>query len=329
MTMREVAAALVAKPKGIFAADESGGSTEKRFTSVGVESTEENRRQYRQLFFTTPEIEDYLSGVILFDETARQKSDDGVLFPELLRQRGLIPGIKVDKGLEPLPGFEDETVTGGLDGLQNRLKEYAEMGLKFAKWRAALRVGDGKPSPATVIANVHALARYAADCQAAGIVPIVEPEVMLDGDHTLDQTKEALAGVLDELFVQLELLKVDLSATILKTSMVISGKECPRQSTTDEVAEATVEVLTGHVPKELAGIVFLSGGQAVQQATDNLRAITNLGPHPWNITFSYARALQQPALEAWVGKAENIPAAQAAFLERVKANSDATELSLG
>lgn len=324
--LHEIAAALVAKPKGIFAADESGGSTEKRFDSVGVPSTEENRRQYRKLFFETPEIENYVSGTILFDETARQADDNGTPFPELLASRGIMPGIKVDKGLEPLPGFEGETVTSGLDGLQDRLKEYADMGMKFAKWRAALKIGDGTPSPAAVIANMHALARYAADCQAAGIVPIVEPEVMLDGDHTLEQSKEALAGVLDELFVQLALLKVDLKGTILKTSMVLAGKDASTVSTPEEVAEATVEVLTGHVPEELGGIVFLSGGQSVQQATDNLQAISNLGPHPWNMTFSYARALQQPALEAWVGKTENIPIAQEKFLERVKANSAATAI---
>lgn len=323
--LHEIAAALVAKPKGIFAADESGGSTEKRFDSVGVPSTEENRRQYRKLFFETPEIENYISGTILFDETARQADDNGTLFPELLASRGIIPGIKVDKGLEPLPGFEGETVTSGLDGLQDRLKEYADMGLKFAKWRAALKIGNGTPSPAAIIANTHALARYAADCQSVGIVPIVEPEVMLDGDHSLEQAKEVLESVLDELFIQMKLLKVDLKGTILKTSMVLAGKDNDTTSTPEEVAEATVEVLTGHVPEELGGIVFLSGGQGTEQATDNLQAITNLGSHPWNITFSYARALQQPALEAWVGKMKNIPAAQEKFLERVKANSSATQ----
>lgn len=327
MTMQEVAAALVAKPKGILAADESGGSTEKRFAQFGIESTEENRRQYRQLFFTTPDIEAYISGIILFDETARQKSDEGELFPDLITRRGMIPGIKVDKGLEPLPEFEGETVTSGLDGLQARLGEYKAMGLQFAKWRAALKIGENMPSPAAVVANAHALARYAADCQAAGIVPIVEPEVTLDGDHTLEQCKEVLADVLDELFVQLDLMKVDLEATILKTSMVLSGKEAPQQATTDEVAAATVEVLTGHVPQNLAGIVFLSGGQEVEQATENLQAITNLGPFPWNVSFSYARALQIPAIEKWLGQPDNIPAAQEAFFERVKANSRATKIS--
>lgn len=327
MTMQEVAAALVAKPKGILAADRRKESTAKRFAEYGIEVTEENRRLYRQLLFTTPDMEAYISGIILFDETTRQKSDDGELFPDLIARRGMIPGVKVDEGKAPMPGFEGELVTYGLDNLPKRLEEYAKMGLKFAKWRAALQVGEGKPSPAVVVANMHAMARFAAYCQAAGLVPIVEPEVLLDGDHSLEQCKEVLADVLDELFVQLDLMKVDLKATVLKTSMVLSGKDASRQATTDEVAAATVEVLTGHVPQNLGGIVFLSGGQEVEQATENLQAITNLGPFPWNVSFSYDRALQIPAVETWRGKSENVPAAQEAFFERVKANSRATKIS--
>lgn len=323
MTMQEVARALVEKPKGIFAADESGGSTEKRFASYGIACTEETRRQYRQLFFTTPEIENYISGVILFDETARQLSDDGQPLRYLLRDRGIIPGIKVDRGLVPLPGFSEETVTSGLDGLSGRLTEYEQMGLRFAKWRAALRIGEETPSQAAIVANTHALAQYAAECQAVGIVPIVEPEVMLEGDHTLDRCYHVLTAVLDEQFRQLELLNVDLSAVILKTSMAIAGSSSDEQQVTEYTARATVDALTNHVPHDLAGIVFLSGGQTPEQATENLAAITQLGPHPWNITFSYSRALQEPAIQAWLGKPENIPAAQTAFLERVKANSAA------
>lgn len=321
--MQEVAQALVAKPKGIFAADESGGSTEKRFASYGIECTEETRRQYRQLFFTTPEIEKYISGVILFDETARQLSDSGQPLRELLRDRGIIPGIKVDKGLVPLPGFGEETVTSGLEGLSTRLDEYARMGLRFAKWRAALKIGDGTPSEAAIRENAAVLAQYALECQQAGIVPIVEPEVMLEGDHTLDRCYHTLTAVLDEQFRQLDLLGVDRSACILKTSMAIAGSSSDEQQVTEYTARATTDALHGHVPHDLAGIVFLSGGQTPEQATENLAAITQLGPHPWNITFSYSRALQEPAIQAWLGKPENVPAAQAAFLERVKANSAA------
>lgn len=323
MTLQEVAKALVVKPKGIFAADESGGSTEKRFATYGIECTDESRRQYRQLFFTTPEIQKYISGVILFDETARQLGGDGQPLRELLRDRGIIPGIKVDGGLAPLEGSLDETMTKGLEDIPVRLAEYAQMGLRFAKWRAALKIGDGTPSQAAITENTKALARYALECQKAGVVPIIEPEVMLEGSHTIERCKGVLNQVLDEQFKQLNLLSVDLSATILKTSMVLSGSGAEIQAGTDEVSKATVDTLFNHVPHDLAGIVFLSGGQTPEQATENLKAITQLGPHPWNITFSYSRALQIPAIEAWLGESENVPAAQAAFLERVKANSNA------
>lgn len=323
LTLEEVAAALVEKPKGIFAADESGGSIGKRFEEYDIEFTEENRRQYRQLFFTTPTIEEYVSGVILFDETARQQSDDGILFPELLTSKGIIPGIKVDKGIELLPGFDGEGVTSGLDGLGERLKEYREMGLRFAKWRAALTIGNNTPSDAAIAANVHALARYALACQNADIVPIVEPEIVHAGNYDIETSKRVTAKVLDALFDELALLGVNRKAVILKTSMVLASSE-REQSEAAQVAHATVETLKNHVPHDVAGVVFLSGGQSIAQATDNLQAITELGNQAWPITFSYARALQEPAIAAWKGKSENIEAAQDAFLERLKANSKAT-----
>lgn len=321
--LEQTAAELVQNPKGIFAADESGGSIGKRFEEYGIEFTEENRRKYRQLFFTTPEIEKYISGVILFDETARQSTDDGKPFVEVLAKRGIIPGIKVDKGIVPLYGFDGEGVTSGLDGLPERLKEYADMGLRFAKWRAALNIGEGTPSDAAIAANVHALARYALDCQNAGIVPLVEPEVVHAGDFSLETCKQVTAKVLDALFDELALLGVNRKALILKTGMVLAGSE-QEQSQPDAVAHATVEVLKNHVPHDVAGIVFLSGGQGVEQATDNLEAITALGKQAWPITFSYARALQEPAISAWSGDESNVEAAQHAFLDRVKANSRAT-----
>lgn len=322
-SLEEIAAKLVANPKGIFAADESGGSIGKRFEQHDIEFSEESRRVYRQLFFTTPDVEQYVSGVILFDETARQRSDDGVLFPELLASKGIIPGIKVDKGIKPLPGFDGEGVTSGLDNLDERLKEYRDMGLRFAKWRAAINIGDGIPSDAAIAANVHALARYALDCQNADIVPIVEPEVVHAGDYDIENSKRVTAKVLDALFDELALLGVNRKAIILKTGMVLAGSD-QVQSEPEAVAHATVETLKNHVPHDVAGVVFLSGGQGVEQATDNLQAITDAGLQAWPITFSYSRALQEPAIEAWKGEPENIEAAQDAFLARLKANSHAT-----
>ena len=320
--LEEIARQLVANPKGIFAADQSGGSLSKQFAEHSIEFSEENRRIYRQLFFTTPHVEKYVSGVILFDETARQKSDEGELFTKVLKQRGIIPGVKVDMGIVPLGGTS-EGVTAGLDGLPERLKEYRQMGLKFAKWRAALVIGDSTPSDAAIAANIHGLARYALDCQQAGIVPIVEPEVVHSGNFSIETCLEVTGKVLDVLFDELELLGVDLKATILKTGMVLAGSE-REQSSPEEVAQATIETLRQHVPHELAGIVFLSGGQTPTQATENLAAITQRGSQPWPITFSYSRALQEPMLEAWLGKSENGHVAQQAFLERVRANSEAT-----
>jgi len=322
-SIEEIAKQLVEKPKGIFAADESGGSIGKRFEEHGIEFSEENRRLYRQLFLTAPDIEKYVSGVILFDETARQRADNGTLFPELLASKGIIPGIKVDKGIELLPGFDGEGVTSGLDGLGERLKEYREMGLRFAKWRAALTIGDGTPSDAAIAANVHTLARYALACQNADIVPIVEPEIIHAGNYDIETSKRVTAKILDALFDELALLGVNRKAIILKTGMVLAGSEY-EQSQPSEVAHVTVETLKNHVPHDVAGVVFLSGGQGVEQATDNLQAITDLGNQAWPITFSYARALQEPAIAAWKGKAQNVEAAQNAFLDRLEANSNAT-----
>lgn len=322
-SLEDTAKKLLENPKGIFAADESGGSIAKRFVQYGIEDSEEMRRRYRQLFFTTPGVEHSLSGTILFDETARQKSDDGTPFPELLTAKGIVPGIKVDKGIVPLPGFEGEGVTSGLDGLPERLAEYYDMGLRFAKWRAAFTVTDTLPSDAAIAANVHALARYALDCQNAGIVPIVEPEIVHEGDFSLERAQEVSARVLDALFEELALLGVNRQATILKTSMVLAGSK-QEQSNPEDVAKATIETFTHHVPHDLAGIVFLSGGQTPEQATANLQAITNLGEQTWPITFSFSRALQEPVLEVWGGQQENTTHAQQTFAALVQANSDAT-----
>ena len=260
----------------------------------------------------------------MFDETARQKTDEGVAFTEYLNNLGVISGIKVDKGLVPIPNFDGETTTAGLDGLQERLQEYYSMGLRFAKWRSALYIQNSKmPSEAAIAANVHVLARYASECQKAGIVPIVEPEIVHDGDFSLEECKQATKSVLEALFSELELFKVNRKALLLKTGMVLAGKK-REETKPEDVAKATVETLLETVPYDTAGIVFLSGGQSVIQATNNLRAITDLGKQPWPITFSYARALQQPAIIAWDGKDSNVHPAQVAFFERIKANSEAT-----
>lgn len=322
-SLEDTARALVENPKGIFAADESGGSIHKRFEQYEIEDSEEMRRQYRQLFFTTPDIEHQLSGVILFDETARQKTDDGTPFPELLTSRGIIPGIKVDKGIVALPGFDGEGVTSGLDGLPERLAEYYDMGLRFSKWRAAFAVTDSLPSDAAIAANVHALARYALDCQNAGIVPIVEPEIIHEGDFSVERAKAVSSRVLDALFEELALLGVNRKAMILKTSMVLAGSK-HAQTAPDVVAAATLDVFSHHVPHDLAGIVFLSGGQAPEQATQNLQAITNRGAQAWPITFSFSRALQEPVLETWRGNSHHVEQAQAIFKQLVHANSEAT-----
>lgn len=327
--LHKTAAELVERPKGIFAADESGGNIHKKFTEAKIEDIEENRRRYREMFFTTPDIENYLSGVILFEETVDQNLGDGRNFVEYLKSRNMLVGVKLDGGLAPFEGFKGETITKGLDVLDEKLASYAEKGIDFAKWRVAFDIsaeteeGRKLPTNAAIAANVQILARYAKSCQTHGIVPIVEPEVVYDGVHSLDECKLATKRILHALFEELKLFDVDLAGTILKTNMVLSGKQNAHHSSPQEVAEYTAEALRATVPEELAGIVFLSGGQTVHQATDNLQAITNLGPYPWGVTYSYARALQMPALKAWSGKDENLRQAQLVFLERVAANSHA------
>ncbi len=323
--LSETASALVADGKGILAADESSPTIKKRFDSIGVESTEENRRDYRTMLFSTPEAGSHISGVILFDETIRQKSADGTPLVEVIRSGGMIPGIKVDKGAKPLAGFPGEKVTEGLDGLRERCAEYVELGARFTKWRAVYTIGEDGPSAACLTANAHALARYAAISQEAGLVPIVEPEVLMDGDHTIDDcelvTEEALRTVFAELAVQ----EIELEGMLLKPNMVLSGTDCPEQAGVEEVARRTVRTLKRTVPAAVPGIVFLSGGQSDEVATEHLNAINRLGEtQPWKLSFSYGRALQAAPLKAWAGSADNLAAAQQAFLERAKANGAAT-----
>ena len=321
--LHETAKALVAEGKGILAADESDRTIKKRFDSIGVESTEELRRAYRDLLFTTDGADEFISGVILFDETIRQSSADGTPFPKLLESKGIIPGIKVDKGTKPLALADGETVTEGLDGLRERLEEYRGLGARFAKWRATYSIAAGTPSEYCVWTNAHALARYAALCQEAGLVPIVEPEVLMDGDHTLDAASKATGRVLQAVYTELHDQRLDLYGTLLKPNMVLSGYEASDRAGVDEVAEATLDVLSRHVPAAVPGIVFLSGGQSDEDATAHLNAMNARGPHPWQLSFSYGRALQAPALKAWVGKEENVEAAQRAYYHRAKMNSAA------
>jgi len=321
--LHDTAHALVAEGKGILAADESDGTIKKRFDSIGIESTEENRRAYRDMLFTTPGVEEYVSGVILFDETIRQSAVDGTPFPELLESKGVIPGIKVDKGAKPLALSEGETITEGLDGLRARLEEYRGLGARFAKWRATYSIGSGKPSEYCIWTNAHALARYAALCQEAGIVPIVEPEVLQDGTHTIEESANATGRVLQALYTELHDQRIDLRGTLLKPNMVLSGYEASNRAGVDEVADATLEVFYRHVPAAVPGIVFLSGGQSDEDATAHLNAMNAKGPHPWQLSFSYGRALQAPALKAWAGKAENVEAGQRAYYHRAKMNSAA------
>jgi fructose-bisphosphate aldolase class I len=318
--LSKTAAAMVAKGRGLLAADESAGTCEKRFKSVGVESTEENRRTYRGLLFTTPGVEQYLSGVILFDETIRQKSSDGVPFVQLLAGKGIIPGIKVDKGAKDLALCPGEKVTEGLDGLRERLAEYFKLGARFAKWRAVITIGGGIPTHTCLYANAHALARYAALCQEASIVPIIEPEVLLDGDHTIERCEEVTEATLRATYAALAAHNVAFEHTILKASMVVSGKECARQAGVDEVAERTVRVLKRTVPAAQPGVVFLSGGQSDLDATAHLNAMAAMKGLPWPLTFSYSRALQNPPLHAWSGHAQNVAAAQKAFHHRAHMN---------
>jgi fructose-bisphosphate aldolase class I len=322
-TLEETARALVAEGKGILAADESDSTIKKRFDSIEVESTEENRRAYRDLLFTTAGVEEYISGVILFDETIRQSSADGTPFAKLLESRGIIPGIKVDKGAKPLANAAGETVTEGLDGLRDRLGEYRELGARFAKWRATYFIGSEKPSEYANWTNAHALARYAGLCQEAGLVPIVEPEVLMDGDHTIDTAFRVTSRVLNAVYTELHDQRIELEGTLLKPNMVLSGYDAPEQASDDEVAERTIECLLRHVPAAVPGVVFLSGGQSDEDATARLNAMNARGPHPWELSFSYGRALQAPALKAWRGDAANVEAAQKAFYRRAKFNGAA------
>jgi fructose-bisphosphate aldolase, class I len=318
--MRETARELVAPGKGILAADESSGTIEKRFAQIGVESTEENRRAYRQLLFSTSGLGDHISGVILFDETIRQSTDDGTPLIELLEKAGVIPGIKVDTGAKPLALFEGETVTEGLDGLRERLAEYRELGARFAKWRATYFIGDRRPTDFAVLSNGHAMARYAALCQEAGIVPIVEPEVLMDGDHDVAACEDATGRALQVLYPQMADHRLDLAGTLLKVNMVAPGKDAARQVDDATIAEATLRMLRAHVPEEVPGIVFLSGGMTDEEATSRLNEINRLGGAPWEISFSYGRALQQGPLKAWGGNASNVEAAQGALAHRARMN---------
>ena len=321
--LESVAQAMVAKGKGILAADESMGTIKRRFDSIKIESNENNRRAYREMLFATNSVEEAISGVILFDETIRTAASDGTPFPQLLAKKGIIPGIKVDKGPVDIPGFPGEVVTEGLDGLRVRLKEYKELGAKFAKWRAVITIGDGIPTYTCLQVNAHALARYAALCQEAEIVPIVEPEVLLDGNHTIERSQEVTEKTLEITFTELVLQRVRLEGMILKPSMVVSGKDNPRQAGVEEVAERTIQCLKRTVPAAVPGIAFLSGGQSAVSATEHLNAMNKLGPHPWQVSFSYARALQDPALKAWKGEAGNVATAQRIFYHRAKMNSAA------
>jgi fructose-bisphosphate aldolase, class I len=321
--MRETARELVAPGKGILAADESTGTIQKRFDQIGVESTEENRRAYRQLLFTTAGLGDHISGVILYDETIRQATDDGTPLTEVLEKAGVIPGIKVDTGAKPLAGSPEETVTEGLDGLRERLAEYRELGARFAKWRAVIAIGHDRPSRYAISANAHALGRYAALCQEAGVVPIVEPEVLMDGDHTIERSEEVTQATLQAVFGELLDQRVVLEGIVLKPNMVLSGYSCPRQASVHEVAERTLAVLRRVVPAAVPGIAFLSGGQSDSLASAHLNAMNTIGDVPWELSFSYGRALQAAPLQAWSGQEENVRAAQSSFAHRVRCNGEA------
>jgi fructose-bisphosphate aldolase, class I len=321
--LESIAQAMVAKGKGILAADESMGTIKRRFDSIKIESSDNNRRAYREMLFTTKGVEEAISGVILFDETIRTSASDGTPFAQLLAKKGIMPGIKVDKGPVDIPGFPGEVVTEGLDGLRGRLKEYKELGAKFAKWRAVITIGDGIPTYTCLKANAHALARYAALCQEAVIVPIVEPEVLLDGNHSIERCQDVSEDTLRVTFAQLAEHRVYLEGMVLKPSMVVSGKDNPRQAGVEEVAERTIRCLKRTVPAAVPGIAFLSGGQSAVSATEHLNAMNKMGPLPWQVSFSYARALQDPALKAWKGEAANVAEAQKIFYHRAKMNSAA------
>lgn len=319
--LEDIANAMVAPGKGILAADESSGTIKKRFDSINTESTEDNRRDYREMLFRTSEaMKNHISGVILFDETIRQKAADGAPLVDIIKATGAIPGIKVDTGAKELAGAPGEKVTEGLDGLRERLAEYHDLGARFAKWRAVIEIGDHIPSDYCLKANAHALARYAALCQEAGIVPIVEPEVLMDGGHDIDRCAEVTEAALNALFDQLYLHRINLEGTILKPNMVISGKKNAVQADVEEVAEKTVKILKRSVPAAIPGIAFLSGGQSDEEATAHLSAMNAMFDTPWSLSFSYGRALQAAPLKAWGGKSENVAAAQRAFHHRARMN---------
>lgn len=323
----DIARGMVTPGRGILAADESFPTIKKRFDQIQVDSTEENRRAYRGLLFTTEGADEYISGVIMFDETLRQSTPkDGIPFPEYLTRKGIIPGIKVDKGAKPLAGFDGEKVTEGLDGLRDRLIEYGELGAKFAKWRAVITIGEEIPTEGCIEANAHALARYAGLCQEAGLVPIVEPEVLMNGDHTLERSFEVTEMTLTTVFQALRENRVFLEGMILKPNMVLSGYACPHQASVAEVAKATLACFLRCVPAAVPGICFLSGGQSDILATQHLNAMNSLEefPKPWRLSFSYGRALQQPALKAWKGDPANVRDAQNALYHRARCNGAAT-----
>ncbi len=322
--LERVARAMVVKGKGLLAADESSGTIKRRFDVIKLESTEEHRRSYREMLFTAPGASEFLSGVILFDETIRQKTHDGVPFPDYLAQHGVIPGIKVDAGAKPLAGFPGETITEGLDGLRERLAEYRKLGARFAKWRAVIDIGGGIPTAFAVQANAHALARYAALCQEQDIVPIVEPEVLMDGDHSIERCEEVTDRVLEEVFRQLNGHRILLEGMVLKPNMVISGKKAASRAAPDQVAQATVRCLKRHVPPAVPGIAFLSGGQSPEEATLHLSLMNQMGPLPWSLTFSYGRALQDTALKGWGGSPAGFAAGQKELAKRARLNGLAT-----
>ncbi|MFZ0916044.1 MAG: class I fructose-bisphosphate aldolase [Candidatus Udaeobacter sp.] len=322
-TLESVARKLVAPGKGILAADESSGTIEKRLKSINVPSTEENRRAYRDVLFTTKGAGEFISGVILFDETIRQKTRDGRTFVEALEGEGIIPGIKVDRGAKAMVNFPGEKITEGLDGLRERLKEYRQLGARFAKWRAVITIGDEIPTRTCIDSNAEALARYAALCQEGNLVPIVEPEVLMDGTHTIERHFEVTQQTLEAVFHCLYQHRVALEGMLLKPNMVLSGKECPEQASVEEVAEATVRCMKHVVPAAVPGLVFLSGGQTDQQATEHLNAMNRLPDLPWQLSFSYGRALQAPVLKAWKGDSANVSTAQQVFYHRAMCNGKA------
>jgi fructose-bisphosphate aldolase class I len=319
--LKSVAQAIVAPRKGVLAADESSPTIKKRFDTIKVESTEEHRRRYRELLFTTPGIEQNVGGIILFDETLRQSTKEGVPFAKLLTDRGIIPGIKVDKGAKALAMYPGDKVAEGLDGLRDRLAEYKQLGAKFAKWRAVIEIDSHKiPSNYAIQANAHALARYAALCQEVELVPIVEPEVLMDGAHNIGRCEVVTSRVLEIVFAELDAHRVMFEGMLLKPNMIIPGKKCEQQASPQEIAEATMRCFARYVPAAVPGIVFLSGGQSAEEATANLNAMNAMGTHPWQVSFSYGRALQAPVLAAWKGNESNVAAAQQALIKRCHLN---------